>query len=126
MTPIVEAGLGLAILMLGWLIGRWAGRYDIKSWFTSALWRAIFRQGWRKPVLKGDLGAMLEADPELKRTISGKARDFKADTARIGATRATVKHAGLFGLAYAMSFLVMPLMIVGGLVIAHAAWRWLG
>lgn len=124
MSLNIQVGIGLALLLAGWIAGRWASRYDVKSWFTDALWRFV-RGGRWKEAMKGDLRDVLEKDAELKRTIEERAGAFKADAGRLGRTGATVKHGALFAIAYGVNLISGPLMLVGSLILAHAAWRWL-
>lgn len=119
-----EGGIAVALLAIGFLMSRWASRYDVKGWFTDAVWRFIFRQGWRQAG-KADIKHVLDADGELRRQISEKTDAFKADAARIGQTRAAAKHGALFAVAYAVSFLAGLVLIAGALLLAHTAYRWL-
>lgn len=118
-----EAVLGAGLLTIGFLMSRWASRYDVKSWLTDAMWRFIFRKGW-KQAGDADIKQVLDADGELRRQISEKTDAFKADAARIGKTRAAAKHGALFAIAYAINFVAGLVMIAGILLLAHTAYRW--
>lgn len=120
----LEGGIGIGLLALGFLMSRWASRYDVKSWLTDAVWRFIFRRGWRQAG-KAHIKEVLDGDGELRRQISEKTDAFKIDAARLGQSRAAMKHGALFAIAYAVNFLAGLVMIAGLLLLAHTAYRWL-
>lgn len=128
MSAQTQAILGFIALALGWLLGRWASHYDVKSWFTDAMRRGVwglFKSGaWRKPS-EISLKDVVSTDPVLTKQLNEKIADLKADAARIGSTRTAVKHGGMHVLAYLVSLISGPLTIIGILVLAHAAYRWL-
>lgn len=124
MSVTTQAVFGLIIVLIALLLGRWASRYDVKSWFTDAIWRFLRRGGWRD-IAKADIKSVLEKDQELKRQIIEKTDAFKSDAARIGSTRAVAKHGAMWAVAYAVNLIAGPVMIIGLLVLAHATWRWL-
>ncbi len=127
MSIAMQAGFGAAVLFLGWLLARWASRYDVRSWLTDALWRIVwrvFRRGeWRK--MREMSIDVVDSDPLLKQQISRKVAEVRADAQRMGTVRTTIKHGGLHAMAYAVNFLAGPILLVGLAIIAHAAWRWL-
>ena len=118
-----ELAIGLAMLTLGWLLSSWAAQYDVKGWFTDAVWRFLFRRGWRDAG-KSNIQDVLDHDGKLKRQIGDKVDGFKADAVRLGRTRATAKHGFLFAIAYAVNLVALPILLIGIAVLAHAAWRW--
>ena len=124
MTFGFETGVGLFLLAIGLGMGRWASRYDVKSWLTDAVWRFIFRRGWRD-ARRAPIQDVIDGDGELRRQFSEKADAFKADAGRIGHTRAFAKHGVLFAIASAVNFVAGIVMIAGLLLLAHAAYRWL-
>ena len=124
MTIGFEAGLSIGLLAIGFLMRRWASRYDVKSWLTDAIWRFVFRRGWRQAG-NADIREVLDGDGELRQQISEKTDAFKSDAARIGQSRAAIKRGALFAVAYAVNFLAGWVMIGGVLLLAHSAYRWL-
>lgn len=128
MSLAAQTILGVVLVSAAWLMSRWAARYDVKSWFTDALWRGvwgIFRDGaWRKP-REISMDKVVASDPILKKQITDKIAEVKSDSARLGTTRTAVKHGGLYALAYVVSLISGPLTFIGMLVLAHAAYRWM-
>ena len=120
----LEGGIGIGMLAIGFLMSRWASRYDVKSWLTDAVWRFIFGRSWRRAG-KAHIKEVLDTNGELRRQISAKTDAFKADAARIGQTRAAAKHGALFAIAYAVNLVAGLVMIAGVLLLAHAVYRWL-
>lgn len=123
MSLTTHSLIGVALLVVGLLLGRWAAAYDVKSWFTDAIWRIVFSGRWRE-LHKKRLDELPDHDPTLKQQLSDKIRDVRADTARIGTVRTVAKHGGMFAFAYAVSWLAGFLQIAAVLVLAYAAWRW--
>jgi hypothetical protein len=123
-----QTGLAMVLLALGWLLGRWAAQYDVKSWVSDAVkrgaWHILRRGAWRRP-REFSLDEVVSSDPILKQQVSDRLAEVKADAARIGKVRTAAKHGGLYVLAYTVNLLTGPLMLAGILVLAHAAWRWL-
>jgi hypothetical protein len=124
-----QALIGAALLGLGWLLGRWGERHDVKSWVISAAWRAVFgfvrRRGWRQ-IGRPDLDALAQSDPTLKRQINDKVEAIKSDTARVGKVRAAMKHGAIYALAQVAGVIAGPLILIGMGLLGVAAWRWLG
>lgn len=123
MSLTTHSLIGVAMLVTGMLLGRWASSYDIKSWFTDAVWRVVSSGHWRT-LHKTRLDQLPDHDPTLKQQLSDKIRDVRADSARIGTVRTVAKHGGMFALAYAASWLAGLLQLAAALVLAYAAWRW--
>lgn len=125
MTTTITAAIGLLLVLTGWLMGRWASRYDIKGWVTGALWRMLFRGNWKGIQANPSLDGLMAADPELRKTVTEKAAELKADHERMGMRGAVVKHGGLFLLARLAGMLSMPLLLVGILLLGFATYGWL-
>ena len=68
---------------------------------------------------------LLDKDPEFKRQIMDTVSSLEADTRAYGTGRAVAKHGALLALAMAARWLSVPILTIGALVLAHAAYRWL-
>lgn len=108
--PILLA-IAAALLVIGFLLMRWAGRYDAAGIATEAAWRMV------KTRSTGG------AKDELGRVIDEQTREMRADAARIGMTRTAVKHGGRFFIARFVSIAGIVMMLAG-LVAGAAAFLW--
>lgn len=107
---------------IGWLMGRWAARYDVRGWVTDAIWRFLWNRGWRN-IRNARIEEALDRDGEFRRQVSSSAEAFSADAARLGRAGAAAKHGVLFAIATAVSNVAGLFMIAGVLALAHAGYR---
>lgn len=112
----------MMFVVVGWLMARWAARYDVRSWVTDAIWRFVWKRGWRN-MRKAKIEEVLDRDGEFRRQVSSSAEAFKADAARWGRTGAATKHGVLFATATVVSNLAGLFTLVGLLALAHAGYR---
>jgi hypothetical protein len=61
-----EAVIGIGLLAIGFLMSRWASRYDVESWLTDAVCHFNFGRGWRHAG-KADIKDVIGTDGELCR-----------------------------------------------------------
>lgn len=98
--PILLATAAI-IIIIGFLMMRWAGRYDAAGIATDAAWR----MAWRRSV-DG-------ARDELGKVIDEQTKDIRADAARIGVGRTAVKHGGRFLIARFVGIAGIVMMLLG-------------
>lgn len=122
MSAQAEALFGLGVLLIGWLLGRWAAKYDVRSWITDAIWRFFWRRGWRD-MRTSKIDQALDRDGEFKRQVKSSADAFNADAARWGRAGAAAKHGLLFSIASAASTIAGLLLLIGLVLLAHAGYR---
>ena len=120
-TEAILALATIATIAISALMSRWAAEYDIKSWFVDAVWRFVFRQGWRQQQENAKL--LQELDATLKRQLVDTARDFQMDRQRLGQPRAAIKHVGRIGIAYLVSWMAGLILLVGLSILAHTVYR---
>lgn len=104
-------GLAAALLVLGFLAVRWAGRYDAAGIATDAAWRMVKTRS--ATGMKDELG----------RVIDEQLTEIRADAARIGTARTAIKHGGRFFLARFVNIAGL-VMILAGLAAGAVAFFW--
>lgn len=108
--PILLA-IAVALLAVGFLLMRWASRYDAAGIATDAAWR----MAWRRSV-DG-------ARDELGRVIDEQLSEVRTDASRIGYGRTAIKHGGRFLLARFVNIAGIVLILVG-IAVGAAAFLW--
>jgi hypothetical protein len=98
-------GSGAALIVIGFLLLRWASRYDLKGLALDAAWQVAKNRG--RLDVETDLGNRLkelqaeESHVERARMVAGHAtRHFVAQVANIAALIAFALGALLIGLAW--------------------------
>lgn len=104
-------GAGGILILIGFLMMRWAGRYDAAGIAVDAAWRMA------------KTGSTSGARDELGRVVDEQLSDIRADAARIGHARTAVKHGARFFIARFVS-VAGVIMIVIGLAAIAAAFLW--
>ncbi len=104
-------GIAAALLVIGFLAVRWAGRYDAAGIATDAAWR----MAWKRSVSG--------ARDELGKVIDEQLTEIRADAGRIGYGRTAIKHGGRFFIARFVNIAGI-VMIVLGLIAGAAAFLW--
>ncbi len=100
-----------ALLVLGFLLMRWAGRYDVTGLAADAAWRVAKNRG--RIDVKAEAADMLNDN-------FGHIRD---DAERIGYARAAAKHGAGFFVAKFVGIAGIIMMLVG-LALGGAAFMW--
>lgn len=100
-----------ALVVLGFLLIRWASRYDAAGIATDAAWR----MAWKRSVSG--------ARDELGKVIDEQTREMRADAARIGYGRTAIKHGWRFFVARFINIAGI-IMILIGLIGGAAAFLW--
>ena len=104
-------GIAAALLVIGFLAVRWAGRYDAAGIATDAAWR----MAWKRSVSG--------ARDELGKVIDEQLTEIRADAGRIGYGRTAIKHGGRFFIARFVNIAGI-IMILLGLIAGAAAFLW--
>lgn len=104
-------GSAAALIVIGYLFMRWAGRYDAAGIATDAAWR----MAWRRSVSG--------ARDELGRVIDEQLGEVRADAARIGYGRTAIKHGGRFFIARFIGIAGIAMIVLGS-VAGAAALLW--
>ena len=100
--PYLLVGGGV-LIVLGFLLMRWASRYDAAGIAAEA--------AWRMAKTRSTTGAR----DELGRVVEEQLREVRADAARIGTARTAVKHGGRFFLARFVNIAGILMMLAGAL-----------
>lgn len=108
--PVLLA-IAAALIVVGFLLVRWAGRYDAAGIATDAAWRMAKTR------------SASGARDEFGRVVEEQLRDMRADAARIGTARTAIKHGGRFFLARFVNIAGF-VMIVAGLAAGAVAFFW--
>ncbi len=108
--PILLA-IAATLLVVGFLLMRWASRYDAASIATDAAWRMVKTR------------STSGAKDELSQVIDEQAKNIRADAARIGVTRTAIKHGGRFFIARFVNIAGI-LTLLAGLIAGAAAFLW--
>ncbi len=108
-NPMWLAAGGLFVL-IGFLLLRWAGRYDAAGIALDAAWRMA------------RTGSTTGARDELGRVIDEQLTDIRADSQRIGHARTAIKHGWRFFIARFVNIAGLILMAAGAVLIAIAFW----
>lgn len=119
MSIEIQAGIAVAMLLVGFVMARWAARYDLQGFLTDSVWRTAIRSGLSGSLKQG----VAEVDAKLKAQLTETVGKYREDSARLGHTKAAVKHGALFAVAYGVGLASKPIMIIGLLLLAHAGWR---
>jgi hypothetical protein len=109
-NPIWLAAGGI-VIVIGYLLMRWASRYDAAGIAVDAAWRMA------------KTGSSTGARDELGRVVEEQLADIRADTARMGHARTAVKHGARFFIARFVS-IAGVIFIVLGLAVIAAAFYW--
>jgi hypothetical protein len=102
---------GAACLLVGFLLMRWAGRYDASGIAVDAAWRMARTR------------STTGARDELGRVVEEQLADIRADAARIGHARTAVKHGARFFIARFVNVAGVIFLVVG-LTLVAAAFLW--
>lgn len=92
---------GVALLVIGFVLMRWAGRYDVTGLAADAAWRMVKTRS--ATGMKDELG----------RVIDEQLTEVRADAARMGLGRTAIKHGGRFLLARFVNIAGIIMMLVG-------------
>lgn len=101
--PYLLAG-GVALLVIGGWLWRWASRHDLKGLAVDA--------AWQMAKARGDLSTETELGNRLK--------ELKADTSHVGRARTAAGHVGRHLAAQVASIASLIALIIGALLIAAA------
>jgi hypothetical protein len=99
---------GAVLAGIGFLLMRWAGRYDATGIAADA--------AWRMAKTRSTAGAR----DELGRVVDEQLAEVRADAARIGHARTAVKHGTRFFIARFMGIAGGILIAIGFAIIAVA------
>jgi hypothetical protein len=100
---------GGGCLLAGFLLMRWAGRYDAAGIAVDAAWRMAKTR------------SATGARDELGRVVDEQLADIRADAARLGHTRTAFKHGSRFFIARFVSIAGIVLIAIGVVLLAVAA-----
>lgn len=98
--PYLLAAAAL-LLAVGFVLMRWAGRYDVTGLAADAAWRAV-----RK-------GRSLDVKAEASDMLNEQFGHIRDDAERIGYARAAAKHGAGFVLAKFVGLAGILMMLVG-------------
>ena len=103
---------GAGSVLAGYLLMRWAGRYDAAGIAMDAAWRLAKTR------------SATGARDELGRVVDEQLADIRADAARLGHTRTAIKHGWRFFIARFVNIAGLVLIAIGLAILAAAAfWR---
>ena len=98
--PILLAS-GAALLVIGFLLMRWAGRYDVTGLAADAAWRVAKNRG------------RIDVKAEAADMLNDNFGHIREDAERIGYARAAAKHGAGFFLAKFVGIAGIILMLAG-------------
>lgn len=98
--------LGIAALIIGWLLMRWSGRHDMKGLAVDAAWTAAKSRG--KNAMTPEIQAKLDA--------------LKADASAVGRTKQVAGMAARHFVAQVAGIAGIVALLAGAALIAAGIW----
>lgn len=121
-----QAIWGAGFVLVGWLLHRWASRYDVKGWLLDSAkryaWRAV-----RRPSELSARGILdhLEQGDELRGRLGRLNDAVEADVSRMGKAKAYARRGAIIAMAQVAATISAWIMLIGIVVLVVAAGRWL-
>ena len=111
MQPPYLLAASAVLLVLGFLLIRWASRFDAAGIATDAAWR----MAWKRSVSG--------ARDELGKVFDEQTQEMRADAARIGYGRTAIKHGSRFFIARFVNIAGIVTILIG-VIMGATAFLW--